>query len=140
MANALIGKTIKEMKIAEDKEALLFILDDGELQAKVDGDCCSQSWIENVELPVNGFPATVLSAEEIPMPDLGNGDAARRQYYGYKLVTDKGDIVIDYRNDSNGHYGGSIWFPDADHKAYNWYYGGVRRQNVSNEKWQDIPA
>ena len=140
MANILIGKTIKEMKIAEDKEALLFITSDGEVIAKVCGDCCSQSWIENVELPVNGFPATVKCAEEIPMPDLGNGDADLRQYYGYKLTTDKGDIVIDYRNDSNGYYGGSIWFPDSASDVYNGYYCGVYEQNVSNEKWQEIAA
>ena len=140
MANALIGKTITEMKIAADKEALLFITTDGEIHAKVDGDCCSQSWIESVELPVNGFPATVTAAEDIDMPDLGNGDAELRQYYGYKLTTDKGDIIIDYRNDSNGYYGGSIWFPDSDPEAYNSYYGGVHGQNKSNEKWQDIVA
>ncbi len=52
------------MMIAQDREALLFITTSGEIQAKVDGDCCSQSWIENVELPVNGFPATVTAAEE----------------------------------------------------------------------------
>jgi hypothetical protein len=140
MANALIGKTITKMKIADDRQALLFITPDGAIQAKVDGDCCSHSWVENVELPVNGFPAIVISAEDIPMPDLGNGDAECRQYYGYKLTTDKGDIIIDYRNDSNGYYGGSIWFPDSDPEAYNRYYGGVFDQNVSAEKWQDIAA
>lgn len=140
MPNALIGKVIKEIKIAQDREALLFITEDGEIRAKVDGDCCSCSWIENVDLPVNGFPATVTAAEDILMPDLGNGDAECRQYYGYKLTTDKGDIVIDYRNDSNGYYGGSIWFPDSDPDAYNRYYGGVYGQNESDEKWQDIAA
>lgn len=138
MANALIGKIITDMKIAQDRQALLFVTAGGEIKAKVDGDCCSHSWIENVELPVNGFPATVLSAEDIDMPDLGNGDAECRQYYGYKLTTDKGDIIIDYRNDSNGYYGGSIWFPDSDPKEYNSYYGGVLNQNVSAENWQDI--
>lgn len=140
MANALLGTTIQEMKIAQDKQSLLFVTADGPLVAKVDGDCCSHSWIEHVELPVNGFPATVKAAEDIPMPDLGNGDAECRQYYGYKLTTDKGDIIIDYRNDSNGYYGGSIWFPDTDPSAYNSYYGGVYGQNVSKEDWQDIAA
>lgn len=140
MANALIGKIITEMKIAQDKQALLFITPEGPIQAIVDGDCCSHSWIESVELPVNGFPATVTAAEGIPMPDLGNGDAECRQYYGYKLTTDKGNIIIDYRNDSNGYYGGSILFPDADPKAYNSYYGGVDGQNASDEKWQEIAA
>lgn len=48
------------------------------------------------------------------MPDLGNiktehcehPDCIR--YYGLRIVTDKGRAVIDFRNNSNGYYGGSI--------------------------------
>lgn len=30
---------------------------------------------------------------------------------GFKVTTDKGVIVIDYRNASNGYYGGSLSWP-----------------------------
>lgn len=56
----------------------------------------------------------MLAVEEIAMPNLGNVDGVYRQdcdcveYYGLKITTDKGRAVIDYRNNSNGYYGGSL--------------------------------
>lgn len=133
MNNPLIGKTIKEMKIADDQRALLFILDGDEtLIARVDGDCCSRSWIEHVELPTE-FPATVNGAEGIEL----NGDLETRdgelKFYGYRLSTNQGDIIIDYRNESNGYYGGSISFGDNEY-----HYGGVYGQNDSSMNWKEI--
>ena len=134
MTNVLINKTINNIKIADDKLALLFETNDGDFIVNVEGDCCSSSWIESVELPALGFPATVVSVENIEMPDLGQPDEYDYiQYYGCKIVTDKGEIVIDYRNESNGYYGGSLRWPDEKY-----YYGGVYAQNVSDEKWVDI--
>jgi hypothetical protein len=133
MENSLIGKTLAGMKIAEDKQALLFQAVDGDLVARCDGDCCSQTWVENVDMPALGFPATVLAVEDIDMPDLGDMDGCDVvAYYGCKITTDKGDILIDYRNDSNGYYGGSLTWPGERH------YGGVFNQNESKEVWRDI--
>jgi hypothetical protein len=53
-------------------------------------------------------------------------------FYGCKISTDGGEIVIDYRNDSNGYYGGSLSWP-GEH-----FYGGVHNQNVSKEEWREI--
>ncbi len=77
------------------------------------GECCSATWIESLDAP-DALIGTVQSVEEIPMPDLGNIDGNRHQgvdqvsYYGLKIATDKGVCIIDYRNDSNGYYGGSL--------------------------------
>lgn len=136
MVNILFGKTITGMKISEDKQSLLFETDIGRFKSWVYGDCCSHSWIEHVELPVNGFPAKVLSVRYVDMPDLGNGDAECRRYYGFKIVTDKGDILIDYRNDSNGYYGGYIEFPEEGESYFN--YEGIFGQNLPDEKWVEI--
>jgi len=134
MSNYLIGHTIKQIKIADDKKALLFITDKEEIIVKVDGDCCSSTWIENIELPVNGLSALVISTEDLHMPDLGSPDKYDViAYYGFKIMTDKGDIIIDYRNESNGYYGGSLHFPDDKY-----YYGGVYRQNISTLNWIDL--
>jgi hypothetical protein len=54
-------------------------------------------------------------------------------FYGCKISTDKGEIVIDYRNDSNGYYGGNLSWPDDKY-----FYGGVYKQNVSAEVWRDV--
>ncbi len=130
--NILVGKTITGIMLAEDKEAILFQTTDGDIVARCGADCCSHTWIENIELPTSGFPAIVLSAQDIEMPDLGNGDAECIQYYGFKITTEKGDIVIDYRNESNGYYGGNLSWPGEYH------YGGVFNQNDSNEKWKEV--
>lgn len=134
MSNTMIGLKIADVKIAEDKEALLFITDIGEqVFVPVDADCCSHTWIEHVELPALGFPFTIISVDYLDMPDLGDLPGCDVvSYYGAKITTDKGDMVIDYRNDSNGYYGGLIVWPGDD------FYGDVFGQNISNNMWCDI--
>lgn len=132
--NFFVGKTITGMKIAADKEALLVQCTDGDHVVKVDGDCCSHTWIEHVELPALGFPGLVTAVEELALnKDPVDSDGDYIQFYGCKIVTDRGEIVIDYRNSSNGYYGGSICWPDETY-----YYGGVFGQNVSQNEWVEI--
>lgn len=131
--NPLIGKTIKTVWLAEDNKTIKFDLADGtDIIARCDGDCCSSTWIENVENPEALIGAEVMGAVDIPMPDLSdqcpNRDVVR--FYGFKISTPKGDCVIDYRNESNGYYGGNLSWPTESY-----FYGGVYGQNVSNEKW-----
>ena len=133
MDNVLVGKTLHEMKIAEDKGAILFVTDQGEIVARCDGDCCSHTWVEHIELPALGFPAVVTSVEDLDMPNLGDMEGCDVvAYYGLKIVTDKGEIIIDYRNDSNGYYGGNLSWPGE------YFYGGVYGQNDSSQNWQPI--
>jgi len=137
MENLLIGKTVTDMKIAEDKKAILFITTEGELIVRADGDCCSSTWVENINTPPMGFPAKILTIENLDMPnkETKTEDCEVIAYYGCRITTDKGDIDIDYRNSSNGYYGGNLSFPGDDY-----FYGGVYSQNVSNNDWKDIVA
>lgn len=134
--NPLVGKIVTKMEIAADRQALRFVLADGEVVANVDADCCSYSWVEHVELPALGFPATVVSVTNIDMPDgtasAFHPDSDVLAYYGCKIITDRGEIVIDYRNDSNGYYGGSLVWPGE------YFYGGVYGQNSSKHEWQPL--
>lgn len=132
--NPLIGKTIVAIQMTTDKKAIRFALEGGaEVVARADGDCCSSTWIEHISLPVLGFPAVVVEANDIEMPDLGTPDDAECvAYYGFKVQTDRGPIVIDYRNESNGYYGGDLVWGDA------YFYGGVFGQNVANGEWIDV--
>lgn len=132
--NKLIGKVIKEIYLAEDGGAIRFILDDGnEVKALADGDCCSHSWIESLDTPSMLIGSEVVSVEDIDMPDLGDlPDHDVMSYYGLKITSKKGSCVIDYRNDSNGYYGGSIAWDEYNH------YGGVHGQNKSLEHWKLI--
>lgn len=133
MSKELVGKVIEKVMIAEDKKAICFIVENDEVIARADGDCCSSTWIEHIELPAMGFPAKVISCNNLDMPNLGSQDEDEFiQYYGYKITTDKGEMIIDYRNESNGYYGGDlVW--DDDH-----FYGGVHGQNTSNNQWKEL--
>jgi hypothetical protein len=134
----LVGKTLTGLKIAADRQALLFQTTEGDIKVSVDADCCSYTWVEHIELPALGFPAIVTAVAELDLPEPEDKTSTFHNeyvdvlaFYGCKITTDRGEIVIDYRNDSNGYYGGSLSWPD-DH-----FYGGVYGQNVSKEEWQD---
>jgi len=129
MNNTLIGKTILAMKIAQDKKALLFKTDGGEVIAKTDGEAGSISWIEHIELPALGFPATVTSVDDTYFQEEDGGEL---KIYGCKVVTNMGIIMLDYRNESNGYYGGNLCWPRDD------FDGGTRCQNESDLVWMDI--
>ena len=55
------------------------------------------------------------------------------QFYGFKITTTRGVCVIDFRNESNGYYGGELSWPNE-----RYYYGGVFGQNVSAEDWKPV--
>tara|TARA_R110000851_G_C12658454_1_gene521109 strand:+ start:65 stop:484 length:420 start_codon:yes stop_codon:yes gene_type:complete len=134
MDKALVGLILNSVMLSEDKTSILFKTEQGDIKVKCDADCCSHTWVENIEMPALGLPAKVLTAENIDMPNLGDmPDCDVVQYYGFKLVTDKGELVIDYRNDSNGCYGGNLSWPNDEY-----FYSGVYGQNVSNEVWQEV--
>jgi hypothetical protein len=139
MPNILIGKTLTGMKIAADKGAILFETSDGDIIARCDADCCSHTWVEHIELPALGFPARVTAVDNLDF----DANAIRDQevdgeyheliqFYGCKISTDRGEIVIDYRNSSNGYYGGWLSWPEER------FYGGVFQQNVSKEEWTEV--
>lgn len=87
--NVLVGKTITGMQLAADKEAIRFQTTDGDIVARCGGDCCSHTWVENIESTLRGFPAVVASAEDVEMPDLGDmPECEVVAYYGFRIVTD----------------------------------------------------
>lgn len=131
--DSYLNKIITEIKIADDQEALLFQCQDGYFVVRCDADCCSHTWIENVELPALGFPAQILGIDDLDMRDPEDIDCGVIQFYGCKITTDKGEIVIDYRNESNGYYGGHLSWPHE-----NYFYGGVYGQNISKENWIEV--
>lgn len=129
----LIGKTIVQVARTTDKYALRFTLSDGSnVVARADGECCSVSWIEHVSLPARGLPATVLEALDVHMPLTLDSEDSCLKHYGFELKTDKGPLFIDYRNESNGYYGGELVWPGDV------YYGGVFNQNNDNGEWRNI--
>lgn len=133
--NDLIGKTIVAIWLADDNGAIRFDTTDGdEIIARADGECCSKTWIESLDAPDVLIGSPIISVEDIDMPDLGTPEECEcLAYYGCKITTAKGSCVIDYRNDSNGYYGGSLVWP-----SHEYFYGGVWRQNKSTMQWQKV--
>ena len=110
----LLGREVTGFALSNDSETLsLSFRDGGSADLVTEGDCCSTTWIESIDTP-EYLKGTIQAIENIDMPSLGNTPTPKRgyvdevQYYGLKITTDKGSAVIDYRNDSNGYYGGSI--------------------------------
>jgi hypothetical protein len=114
---AMKGRKLAEVKLAPDKESIVFSFQDGHTQAfEVYGDCCSRSWIEHLELPGDVDGATLLSVKDSDTITQDHEDHDEDHEEGggcvkvYNTVfhTDRGDIVLEFRNSSNGYYGGYL--------------------------------
>ena len=137
--NPLVGKKVTAVYVADDKHAIRFDVEGADpIIAKVDADCCSHTWIEYVETPEN-LLGTVTAVEDLDMPqkDYDTQKYDCLTFYGCKLSTEKGSCLLDYRNESNGYYGGSLEWPRKDGTA-SYFYGGVFGQNISKEKWEKV--
>ena len=115
--NSLVGKIVTGISLSSDKEKIKFEVEGSEpIVAFTTADCCSSTWIESVETPALGLPATVVSVEDLDLSHLGNDNHPEHdclQVYGTKIITDRGELVIDYRNSSNGYYGGNLVWPGS---------------------------
>ena len=120
---AMKGKELLSVDIAANKESVTFRFMDGTSQSfQVEGDCCSRSWIEHLELPcdvrglvIEGFHEDYMDAtgDDKYNPPTPDDEYSHRMHdclkvYSSKFVTSKGAIVLEYRNSSNGYYGGSL--------------------------------
>lgn len=107
----LVGKTILSIK-KDDADRITFEIEgEKDIVADCYGDCCSNTWVENIENPEATIGSPVLVAEDIAMPDGDHPEDNNRdqvEYYGFKIETLKGTCTIDYRNESNGYYGGNL--------------------------------
>jgi hypothetical protein len=109
----LLGRKILKIFINSEKTELAFHCE-GNVQVHVvaKGDCCSYSWFEHlsgVEALINGL---VREIEEVDLSSLSieGKDALDEwiEFYGYKFKTDLGYSDLEFRNSSNGYYGGYL--------------------------------
>lgn len=104
--NELIGKKIKQIFRNGDRE-LYFRLKGGKvLGYRTEGDCCSSSWFQHLDGIEALLDATVESIDSrCDTLKIDEWDSRTLQY-GIGIRTDKGYATIEYRNSSNGYYGG----------------------------------
>lgn len=122
----LIGKTITKIEIDKDNQHYICFTDsEGNAWCyHAEGDCCSESWFYHI-LGFSGTPVKVLNVAEVEMPNgytyVVNHDGKSRQeedqIYGYKLTVEGNSwqrhIDVEFRNSSNGYYGGWLSLIDA---------------------------
>jgi hypothetical protein len=84
---------------------------EGNINAAAEGGCCSHTWVESIEGPKTG---KVIAVEDTKLRSEDydeDGDVI--QFYSFKVTIEgKGYLDIEYRNSSNGYYGGSLHFSD----------------------------
>lgn len=106
--NKLIGLTVNSLELSSNKYDLTLKTDKGDVVLFCYADCCSDTWIEHLETPK--LPATILSVDEKDLSEC-TPDGTRQEFdqkYSTILKTSQGDFEIEFRNSSNGYYGGSL--------------------------------
>jgi hypothetical protein len=105
----LLNKTINEVYIGEDKTYLKFVTSEGEFSYYAYGDCCSQSWFNHLDGLDRLIGQEVKQIVGKPSSEvLPEKDQDQVEMYGWTLITPKGYVDLEMRNDSNGYYGGSV--------------------------------
>ena len=108
-SNRLVGRTIKAIVVERGERALAFDTDKGALIWKARGDCCSEAWFSDIENVAALLGGTVVSVVERDAKHDVEDGRSRQDYdevYGYTITTNLGTSVIEFRNSSNGYYGG----------------------------------
>lgn len=106
----LTGRTLLSAELSKDDDTLTLVLNDGTVKFSSEGDCCSNSWIESIETP--DLPAEITGVEEGGSVELPHPDHECLRVYNTSVATTRGHLVIEYRNSSNGYYGGWLTMID----------------------------
>lgn len=107
-ATRMAGSVIRSVSLDTTKTLLTIRTTEGTLHGLVQGDCCSSSWIEHLEAPNDIAGATITGLTDSGSVEVTHADHECLQVYNTAIQTTRGEIVIEYRNSSNGYYGGWI--------------------------------
>lgn len=124
----LAGKIIKKIEISDDQESIIFTTKDNqEIGYFTWGDCCSTSWFAHISGLKNLLDQEILSIDDSKyLSTIEKAETEIKQkeeyfdclaIYGYDIYTKKGICTIEFRNDSNGYYGGGCGKSSRDKKA-----------------------
>jgi hypothetical protein len=115
----LIGRPLAGVEVIDDRGAIRFTFIDGTDQIyDAWGDCCSSTWIEHISVPPDLYGFAIFDITEPQLPphpatsivaDDEDGDTI--QVYHTAFATSAGHILVEYRNSSNGYYGGGLRGP-----------------------------
>ena len=115
----LLDQKITNIYLSKGARSIIFKNDEG-IYTKylAEGDCFSDSWINDLVNPECLFGSTILKVEHINIDDVMDRKASVQpseeelseheclQVYAIKFTTSKGYFDLVFRNSSNGYYGG----------------------------------
>ena len=105
----LVGKTVKEVYLSYDGVTIIFKCDDEEIAYWAEGDCCSESWFNHITGIDNLIEGNAPVLRVVDKPEITGLKSTRQEVdiqYGYLIETRYGYCEIEFRNASNGYYGG----------------------------------
>lgn len=110
-----VGLAIDSVEVAPDQYSLIFnLVGGGKAIYGVEGDCCSRSWIEHITVPPDIKGAVIFDVDDsdaVGDSDIEDDDYTVTRVYGTAFKTPKGEVIVEYRNESNGYYGGWMYGP-----------------------------
>lgn len=108
----LIDILVEKIELSDDRYTLVI---NRKYQLVVDAGCCSETWIEHIIGVKQLLRSKIRSVERLEFPSAyveyltkAEPSADYTQYYGLAISSNNGQMIIDFRNRSNGYYGGSI--------------------------------
>ena len=106
----LLDATVSQIQLNDARDTLSLVTDKGTFSFYTDGDCCSRSWIAGMEgvAALLGSPIQEVADLDLGKPRENVGSYDIVQFYGWKIRTLRGIFVLEFRNESNGYYGGSL--------------------------------
>lgn len=109
----LVGKTVHQVLTDDDKVFWRFVTEQGNVDYYCFADCCSESWVNHIADLDTLIGQRVEEVEQINLfALLGAQPEPTRQSVDevmfHRVRTNKGICVIEFRNSSNGYYGGSF--------------------------------
>jgi hypothetical protein len=113
----IIGEVIVALHLNKDNDELTFVSPTTVYVYSSEGDCCSQSWIEHITVPSDIVGATITGKTEPELPAHDgtlpgpHPDHEELAIYHTAWQTTRGEIIAEYRNSSNGYYGGWMTGP-----------------------------
>lgn len=121
---SLIGLTVLEIELDDSHGELSLKLKDSHNNIvhvffEARAGCCSQSWIETLDGKEDIIGCEISDIiehdsigfdwdETYKPPHGGINQQRSNVIYNYEIITPKGSCVIDFRNTSNGYYGGYL--------------------------------
>jgi hypothetical protein len=104
------GLTIKDVRVSDDDSTVYLDFSGGRtLVLDLDADCCSYSYFEDFVqiLSLKGETISFIEERCSQKEDEDSGDDVTKWHLLW-VETNRGSYSVDWRNDSNGYYDGSL--------------------------------